>query len=103
MTDPMRQLTKVEAILFFENCAYKNMTYRQKAEFQMMQDKLCMPFRIFHEAITEALGRPVYTHEFGLNRAGLMDELFNGAEAPTLDEIIEMIPPEMRFILEKKQ
>ena len=45
------------------------------------------------------IGRPIFTHEFGLNRKGLRDELFNGAEAPTLEQIIEMIPEEKRVII----
>jgi len=28
-----------------------------------------------HEAVEKALGRPVYTHEFGMNRQGLKDEI----------------------------
>jgi hypothetical protein len=58
-----------------------------------------MPFSIFHEAITKALGRPVFTHEFGLNREGLIKELFRGAPAPTLEEIINLIPEEKRIII----
>ncbi|MDR1218976.1 MAG: hypothetical protein LBK73_05130 [Treponema sp.] len=42
----------------------------------------------------EALGRPVYTHEFELNREGLMKELFHGAPAPTPEEAINLIPEE---------
>ena len=68
------------------------MTARQKAEFQLTQDKLCMPFQVFHEAIEATLGRPVYTHEFGLNYEGLGRELFQGGKPPTLRDIIAMIP-----------
>ena len=60
----MKQLTKEQAIAFGENKCYEGMTYRQIAEFQMEQDKLCMPFNVFHEAIEKTLGRPVFTHEF---------------------------------------
>lgn len=63
----MEQLTKEQAIAFCENKCYEGMTSRQIAEFQMEQDRLCMPFGVFHKAITEALGRPVFTHELGLN------------------------------------
>ena len=47
----MKQLTKEQAIAFAENNCYENMTYRQIAEFQMEQDRLCMPFGVFHEAM----------------------------------------------------
>lgn len=46
----MKQLTKEQAIAFSENKCYESMTYRQVAEFQIEQDRLCMPIDIFHEA-----------------------------------------------------
>jgi hypothetical protein len=95
------QLTKEQAIEFSKNGAWKEMTFRQRAEFQMLQRLLCMPFDIFHEAMGKTLGRPVYTHEFSsLGHDGLMAELFEGKEPPTLQEIIEMIPAEKRIIIQ---
>jgi hypothetical protein len=94
------QLTKEQAIELAENGAWKDMSLRQRAEFQMLQRLLCMPFHIFHEAVEKTLGRPVYTHEFAsLGHDGLMAELFGGNEPPTLQEIIEMIPAEKRLII----
>lgn len=96
----MKQLTKEQAIAFCENRLYEGMTARQIAEFQMEQDRLCMPFDVFHKAITEALGRPVYTHEFGLNREGLLKELRGEKEPPTLEEIINLIPEDKRILIQ---
>jgi len=95
----MEQLSKEQAITFGERKAYESMTDRAKAEFQLRQDKLCMPFSVFHEAVEKTLGRPVYTHEFGLNREGLLDELCCEGTPPTLKEIIEMIPAEKLVIV----
>lgn len=75
------------------------MTSRQIAEFQLMQDHLCVPFDVFHKAIEEALGRPVFTHEFGLNHEGLIKEFYGEKEPPTLDEIINLIPEEKRVLI----
>lgn len=88
----MKQLTKEQAIAFCENKLYGGMTSRQIAVFQMEQERLCIPFDVFHKAIEEALGRPVYTHEFGLNYDGLRKELNGEKEPPTLEEIINLIP-----------
>ena len=88
------QLTKQQAITFCENRLWENMSYEERAKFQMVQDRLCMPFDVFHEAISKCLGRPVYTHEFGLNREGLMGEVFQGARPPTLEKIINLMPKE---------
>lgn len=98
----MRQLTKEEAIAFCDSKVYENWTYRQIAEFQMEQDLLCVPFGVFHEAIEKTLGRPVFTHEFGFNREGLMKELLGGKEAPTFEEIVNLIPKEKRLVIFKQ-
>ena len=92
-------MTKENAIALAESKFWEGMTHRQIAEFQMCEEKLCMPFSVFHEAVEKTLGRPVCTHEFGLNFHGLKDELFNGKQAPTLEEIINLIPEEKRLIV----
>lgn len=94
----MKQLTKEQAIAFGENKCYENMTYRQIAEFQMEQDRLCMPFDVFHEAIEKTLGRPVFTHEFAF-REELRKELYGEKEPPTFEEICALIPKEKLIII----
>lgn len=95
----MKQLTKEQAIAFCENKLYENMSYRQIAEFQMEQDRLCMPFDIFQEAIEKTLGRPVFTHEFALNREGLKKELFGEQQQSTFEEILNLIPQEKLILI----
>lgn len=58
-----------------------------------------MPFQVFHEAIEKALGRPVFTHEFGLNREGLQKEFLGEIDPPTFEECINLIPKEKRLIV----
>lgn len=85
-------MTKEQAIALYESGWWKNKTPRQIAMFQMFEDRLCLPFGEFHKAVEEALGRPVFTHEFGLNRDGLQKELLGDQPAPTPQQILEMIP-----------
>jgi hypothetical protein len=92
-------MTKEEAIKLYNSGFWKQMTHEDIAKFQVMEDRLCMPVEVFHEAITKALGRPVFTHEFGLNRDGLIQELFQGAPIPKLEEIINLIPEEKRILI----
>ena len=92
-------MTKDEAVALYDSGFWKQMTHEEIAKFQLMEDLLCMPFDVFHEAIEKALGRPVWTHEFGLNREGLIKELFHEAPAPTLEEIINLIPEEKRILI----
>jgi hypothetical protein len=93
-------MTKKQAIALYDSKFYEAMTDREIAEFQMMEDRLCMPFDVFCKALQNILGRPVYTHEFGLNRQGLMDELFKGASPPTLEDLINMIPADKRILIQ---
>jgi len=94
-------MTEKQAIAFAKSEFWKDMSYRQIAEFQICEEKLCMPFSIFHEAVEKTIGRPVFTHEFGLNYWGLKDEIFKNKVAPTLEEIINLIPEEKRIVLYK--
>ena len=89
----MKQLTKEQALAFYENKCYENMTERQIAEFQMEQDRLCIPFGVFHRAIEKVLGRPVFTHEFAFPEK-LRKELYGEKEPPTFEEICALIPKE---------
>lgn len=95
----IKQLTTEEAIEFHDSDAWKELDFGQRARFQMSQKKLCMPFSVFHEAIEKTLGRPVFSHEFGMNYDGISDELFKGAAPPTIKEIMGMIPVDKRLIL----
>ncbi len=100
MTD-CQPLTKDQAMALYESGFWRDMTPRQIAEFQMSQELLCVPFDVFHKAIEETLGRSVWTHEFGsLGIVGLRAELFDGKPAPSLTDIINLIPEEKRIIVE---
>ena len=92
-------MTEEQAIGFATEELWKPLSYRQRAELQFTEDRLCMPFAVFHEALEKALDRPVWTHELGLNREGIRAELFQGKPPPTLDEIMGLIPPEKRLIV----
>lgn len=93
-----KQLTKEQAIAFAEAKAYESMTDEQIVRFQLFQDLLCIPFDRYHEAIEKVLRRPVYTHEFAF-RDELMKEYLGEKPAPTLDEIIGLIPKEKLIVI----
>ena len=44
------------------------------ARYQVFEDILMTDFSTFHEGVEKLVGRPVYTHEFGLNVNGLRQE-----------------------------
>ena len=95
----MKQLTKQQAIRFAESEVWKDMTFEERVSMQLFQELLCMPFNVFHEALEKTLCRSVFTHELGLNLEGLRSEFLGEKEAPTLEEIIDLIPENKRIIL----
>lgn len=99
----MKQLTTDEAIALHDCGEWKGWSHMQRASFQLIQNKLCMPFSTFHESVEKALGRPVWTHEFGLNRDGLVQELAGLVDAPTMEEIVALIPAEKLILVNRDQ
>ena len=92
------KITRAYAKALYESGFWESMSDKERAMFQLFEDRLCMPFDVFHAAIEKALGRPVWTHEFALNRAGLQAELLGDAPRPTMDEIVGLIPAEKLIV-----
>lgn len=93
------QFTKEQAIAFYQSKVWESWTDEQIVRLQFFQEKLCLPFDVFHKAITNVLGRDVYTHEFGLNYQGLIEKYLGVKVPPTFEEIINMIPEDKRIML----
>lgn len=91
-------MTKDQAIALSKSDWWMNKTPRKIAMFQLFEEKLCMPFGEFHKAVENALGRPVYSHEFAKMDA-LQKELMGDKPAPTMDEILGMIPEAKRIVI----
>jgi hypothetical protein len=92
-------MTRDDAVFLSESRFWEQLSYRERAMFQLWEERLCMPFEVFHEAVEKALDRPVYTHEFGLNLDGLRRELLGDQPAPTLDDILALIPADKRVVI----
>jgi hypothetical protein len=94
----MRQLTKEQAIKFFESGVWKTWTDEEIVKFQLFQTRLCMDFSRFHEAMEKILNRPIFSHEFAYADV-LKKEYLNSKEAPTFGEILELLPMEEKRII----
>ena len=94
----MKQLTKEEAIAFAESGVWKEWTNEQIVRFQLFQNKMCMPFSRFHEAIEDVLGRSIWTHEFAFIDE-IKKEYLGAKAAPTFEEIVNLIPAEKRLVI----
>lgn len=97
---PWSNLTREQAIALAATEWWKTHTDREIALFQLSEERLCMPFDRFHEAVGRALGRGVFTHEFARGNA-LLRELQGETPPPTMDEILEMIPEAKRIVVVK--
>lgn len=94
----MKQLNKEESLKFFESDIWKNWTPKQIVELQLFQKRVCVPWGLFRESIEKVLERPVYTHEFAFAE-NLKKEFIGEKKAPTLEEIINLIPEKKRIII----
>jgi hypothetical protein len=90
-------LTEEEAIELGKGKFWEDLTPGQAAIFQLFQELLSMPFELFHKGMGEALGRPVWTHEFAFSEH-LKDEYLKKRKPPTLDEIINWSPAEETIV-----
>lgn len=92
-------LTQESAAALWETNWWDCLGFQATAVLQLHQERLCMPFGKFQEALSFALGRTVLTHEFR-DPDRLKAELLNLKKAPDFQEILEMIPPEKRLIVD---
>jgi len=93
-----KPITPEQAIALHETRFWEKMSFRERAEFQLYTECLCMPFEVFHEAVEKTLGRPVWTHEFAFAE-NLQKEMRGERPAPSLTEIMDLIPAEKRIIV----
>lgn len=96
---PRHSIGKEAAIKLAETKWWIGKTSREICDVQLFTKELCMDFGDFHRAIETSLGRPVYTHEFGLNYDGIVKQYLGEQSAPTLEQIIDLIPVDKRMII----
>lgn len=95
----MSNLTTEQAVALAESEWWKDLPADAIVGFQLFEERLCMDFGDFHAAVETALGRPVFTHEFGRNMDGLRREYLGDRPAPTFEEILALIPEDKRVIV----
>lgn len=94
----MIQLTKEQAIQIAESGVWKTWSDEKIVKFQLYQDKLCMDFGRFHEAVENVLGRGVWTHEFAFVES-LREEYEGKREKPTMEDIINLLDKDKTILL----
>jgi len=91
-------LTREEAVKLLESGFWSEMTFEQRAKFQLYEKRLCMPFSVFQEAIEKTLGRSVREWEFA-EPDHLKLEMLGESPAPTLEDIMNLIPGDKRVLI----
>jgi hypothetical protein len=98
MNHQVTQLTQEEAVNAYETEAWRNWAPEVRASFQLYQDRLCMPIGVFMESLSQALGRPVFTHELAFP-SELKAELEGRKGAPTFEDIVNLLPKEKTIVV----
>lgn len=101
----MEQVNKEQAMAIYESEIWKKWNDEEIVTFQLFQNLLCMDFSRFHKAVEKVLDRPVFTSEFG-DADSLRKEYLGEKEAPTFQEVIDIIPEEKRdsyFQIERRK
>lgn len=94
-----KSIGRHRASVLFSSNWWLDRSPREIAKFQLLTFELCLPFDLFQRAVEEALGRPVWRHEFGFNVDGLIQELLGECDRPTLREIFNLLPADKRHVL----
>lgn len=58
-------MTEKEAIEKYNTKWWEKASSYEIVKFQLFEERCCMPFDSFQEAVEEVLGHPVWTHQFG--------------------------------------
>lgn len=92
-------MTQEQAVRLYDSGWWKGKSSHDIVMFQLFEERLCMPWGDFQEAVEKALGRPVWTHEFA-SPDHLKGEFLGDRPAPTFQQIVDIIPADKRIILE---
>lgn len=92
-------MTKKQAIAFGKSEWWDGLSDHDIVMFQLFEEKLCMDFGRFHQAVEAVLGRPVWTHEFA-GWADLQKEFLGDKPAPTWQEVVNLIPEDKRVVIQ---
>src|SRR5437763_1762184 len=94
-----KSIGRANAIALSESGWWEGQPARELAKFQLFTVELSMPFEVFRQAIETALGRPVWVHELVLNYEGIVQELFGERDAPSLEDIMNLVPSAKRCVM----
>ena len=84
----MYSIGKDKAIRLAETKWWKEKTPKEICDIQLFTKELCMDFSDFHAAMETCLSRPIFTHEFGLNLKGIVDDYIKKYTMPSQSYVL---------------
>ena len=93
-----RQLNRFQATALYDSEFWRFLNAEERAFFQLSVDRLCMPLLEFNQAVETCLNRRVRAVEY-LRPQALLAELTGNLPAPSIEEILELVPDETLPIL----
>ncbi len=91
-------LTREQALALYDSRFWESLAYVERARFQLSEERLCMPFEVFIEAVERVLGRSVSVGEL-IDSRGLLAELTGEQQPLDVDELLSLVPAEKRMLL----
>ena len=91
-------LTRKQATALYDSSFWESLACVERARFQLSEERLCMPFDVFVDAVQRSLGRTVTVGEF-LNTKALLSEITGEHEPLEIDELLELVPEDKRVLL----
>lgn len=85
-------LSKEQSLKLYETSFWEELSSVDLVNFQLFEERLCMPFEVFHEAVEKVLGRPVFIHEFGVAYDRIVVQFLNGRTAPSFEDRLNLLP-----------
>jgi uncharacterized protein YukE len=73
------QLTEEQAIALYHSNKWQTWDAKTRAVFQLQQDRICMPAKVFRQAVSEALSRSIEMQDIDLDRYVMLQELQQSA------------------------
>lgn len=68
-------MNKKDAVRLYDAKFWEWLSPRERAIFQLLEDRLCMPFLVFQQAVKTCVDRPVSDIELAWHRNELIVEI----------------------------
>lgn len=94
----INRLTRDQAVALYDSRFWRYLNLEERACFQLSEDRLCMPFPVFHHAVEVCLQRKVAAGEY-LWPKRLLREIAPGATPPSKERILELVPQQRRPLI----